>query len=222
MKKDYTIIFDMDGTLYSFDNGDSKSFEKSQFYKDLKLNIYTYIDSLNLSNTQNPIDVFNYIFKKYKGEMSIGFATEYNVDVYDYFKKTWYMEPKKYIQKNDNLREDLIKLKNQSILLTAAPKIWADKVLSYLNIADIFGNHIYTGESPIRKPDPLIFLEIIKNIKIDPSQIISIGDQEYSDIIPAKQVGMKTIKIGRDKKTVADYCVNDIQTALQLINSLSK
>ncbi len=39
---------------------------------------------------------------------------------------------------------------------------------------------------------------------------ISVGDQEETDIIPAKLLGMKTIFIGEKKSNISDYTIRDI------------
>ena len=47
----------------------------------------------------------------------------------------------------------------------------------------------------ITKPDPRYFEEILKKCKCKPEESIMVGDRIDKDIIPAKMIGMKTIRI---------------------------
>ena len=46
------------------------------------------------------------------------------------------------------------------------------------------------------------------------SQTVSIGDQDFSDIVPAKQLGMRTVRIGQDENSVADLQARNVNDAL--------
>jgi len=104
----------------------------------------------------------------------------------------------------------------RSALLTAAPRVWALKVLSHLKLQKVFGENLYTGEPILRKPNPQVFQQIADNFGVKPNQVFSIGDQEDTDIIPAKKIGMKTIRVGRGK-TKADYQTKDVISAIDLL-----
>ncbi len=51
----------------------------------------------------------------------------------------------------------------------------------------------------------------------DPQLIFSIGDQERTDVIPAKDAGMKTILIGKSEESVADIVVPDLISAITVL-----
>jgi hypothetical protein len=48
-------------------------------------------------------------------------------------------------------------------------------------------------------------------------RFFSIGGQEKSDILPAKQFGMKTIHISEKNETAVDYRVDNIVAAVAII-----
>lgn len=209
-------IFDLDGTLYSFASTGHVTFGKSVFYADLRRRILAYV-ATTLSVTSNEAElIFQKVDEEFNGELSIGFEKAYGIDRYAYYEATWNCEPGDYIVVNPRLSEALAPFRGRALLLTAAPSAWATKVLQYLGVADIFGENIITGEPDMRKPDPAVFLQAAKQLNAQPNSVISIGDQNYSDIIPAKSLGMTTILIGPEQLN-AHHRADSIYDAINLI-----
>lgn len=220
MKTEYGIIFDMDGTLYSFTNNSDGNFAKTQFYDDVITGTINFLsEKLALEPTQAQ-EKLQQIRESYSEGISLGIEKELGIDRYDYFACSWgTLEPANYIEPNLTLENQLIQARGRIALLTAAPKVWATKVLSFFNLRNVFGDLVTTGEPDLRKPDPAVFLHVSQQLNLPPQQIYSVGDQEHSDIIPAKAVGMKTIRVGRNE-TVADYTATDISEAIKLLTKL--
>ncbi len=63
------------------------------------------------------------------------------------------------------------------------------------SVLDYFTYHLTQNEFPITKPDPRYYEQIIKRLGVDSKQCIMAGDRIDNDIIPAKQLGMRTILI---------------------------
>ena len=217
MKQEYKFVFDMDGTLYQFDKGLSQSFFTSQFYTNIRENAYIFLMEKCQFSRSEVIIEYDKIYKKYDGEMSIGIEKELKIDRYEYFERTWNLSPAKYIESNSTLSKTLDELQGRVAVLTAAPKIWTKNVLEYLELKNIFGKNVYTGDADLRKPSPLIFQKIANDLSTSPQNMISIGDQEFSDIVPAKSIGMKTVLIGSSENTVADYQSRDVISAINLL-----
>lgn len=206
----------MDGTLYDFDQQPGQTFAKSQFYADMRANSYLFLaDALGVSLAEGE-KLFLELKSKYDGEISLGVEQEFGIGRDEYFNNTWNMDPTGYISKDEGLPEALGDLRGDVALLTAAPRIWTNNVLSYLNLTTIFEGRIYTGEPDLRKPNPLVFQGIADDFNIPPTRMVSVGDQEYSDIAPARSIGMKTIFIG-STPTTADYQVNNVKAAIALL-----
>lgn len=75
---------------------------------------------------------------------------------------------------------------------------YGDEILELLRAHDILDCFRYTftqDQFDITKPDPRYLLEIAKRCGVKPTECIMVGDRVDKDIIPAKQVGMKTILI---------------------------
>ncbi|MDO8436061.1 MAG: HAD family hydrolase [bacterium] len=213
------IIFDLDGTLYKLKGG---SFKRSGIYKEVLKNTEQYIiDKLNKTKREAKL-ILKKIIKEYDESISIGLEEKFKIDRYAYFNATWNISAQKYIKINLGLRTKLLKIKNNFdlALVSDAPRVWIKNVLKELKIENIFtDNNIFSGEGNIRKEFGNAFNKIIKVLNIKPEYCIAIGDQEETDIIPAKKIGIKTILINRRNKTgVADYVIKDISELKKLLD----
>jgi len=63
------------------------------------------------------------------------------------------------------------------------------------SILDCFAHQFTQDNFSITKPDPRYYEEILQAIGVDPQACIMVGDRIDKDIIPAKQLGMKTVLI---------------------------
>ena len=210
------FIFDMDGTLYDFDSSDFKS---SKFYNDAKGKIYEFFMRRFDLLFEESKEMFEELNKSYNGEVSIGVEKEYGIDRYAYFAETFgHMKPEDYIRKNPEVKKLFEDINGKAAILTAAPRVWAEKVLRYLDVYELVKDALFTGEPDTRKPDIMAFQEIVDFFGVPPKQIYSIGDQEHSDILPAKNLGMKTIIVGKSRK--ADLEARSFNDVARIIRRL--
>lgn len=214
------IIFDLDGTLYGFKKG---SFRQSGVYKKVIENTENYI-AKKLKKTKSGAKlILKKILKEYGESISIGLKEKFRIDRYDYFNTVWDIPTKRYIKRNIKLRRRLLKISRSYnlALISDAPKIWINHVLAELKIDDIFKNRIFSGESNTRKEFNNAFKGILKVLGIKPQYCIVFGDQEKTDIIPAKKLGIKTVLVGeKTKSSVADYAIKNILEIEKALNSL--
>ena len=75
-------------------------------------------------------------------------------------------------------------------------------------------DRLFTGEPDVRKPSVEALVQAGESLKVPFEQVYSVGDQEDSDIILAREAGMKTVRVGGDE-TSADF---HIQSVRQLLN----
>ena len=87
-----------------------------------------------------------------------------------------------------NTGDDRVKM----VLLTSAPSVWAAQVINYLGLSDVFES-VYTGDMFGTKDE---IFDILASRYI-PERIVSIGDQEQTDIRPARERNMQTILINK-------------------------
>lgn len=204
------LIFDMDGTIYKFKEG---SFRSSNLNKEILENARLYIMEKLNKNKEEASKLLKEIKKEYGEHISIALEQNFGLDRYEYFNKTWNIPAKKYIRKDPGLAKIFKKLKKNFtlVLLSDAPKVWIKNVLEELNLKDIFDNNIYSGDGNVRKGFHNAFKNIINKLKLKPSDCIVFGDQEETDIIPAKKKGLKTVFVGKKKSSYADYSIKNIK-----------
>ena len=113
-------------------------------------------------------------------------------------------------------------LKNKYHLGIIANQIpGAEKRLEAMGIRRYFDVIVSSAEEGIAKPDPGIFRLALARAGCTPEQAVMIGDRIDNDIVPAKQLGMKTVWI---KQGVGKYwnIQGDCETPEYAVNSLSE
>ena len=97
----------------------------------------------------------------------------------------------------------------------------AEKRLENMGIRQYFDVFVSSAEEGVAKPDPRIFSLALARAGCTPDQAVMIGDRIDNDIVPAKQMGMKTVWI---KQGVGQYwnIQGDYETPDFEVNSLSE
>jgi len=211
-----TLIFDLDGTLYQFPEG---SYRASRLRERISLNAKKYLQEKFGFSLEQAQKCFDELSQKYGEELSIGFEKEYHLDRYQYFSIVWNISASEFIQYDPEIKTILQKFKErfQCILLSDAPEVWVSHVLEALEIKEIFSGKIFSGEGDQRKSFGNAFKKILSIYNLKPEECLAIGDQEETDILPAKALGMKTIFIHSTKTSkYADFSVHSLKEALNL------
>jgi FMN phosphatase YigB (HAD superfamily) len=211
------IIFDLDGTLYKLRGG---SYKKSPLRREVLNNARNFL-TLKLSiNKTEAKRILASIQKKYGEQISIGLEKEFDIDRRDYFNTVWNIPARSIIIKERNLKKILLTLNKEYklIVVSDAPLVWISNVLKELNIEGIFRNKIFSGEGNRRKGLNNSFSYIARKLKIKSQNCITVGDQESTDIIPAKKLGMKAIFIhSKQQSSFADLNIKSLQELLKEI-----
>jgi 8-oxo-dGTP diphosphatase/putative hydrolase of the HAD superfamily len=97
----------------------------------------------------------------------------------------------------------------------------AEKRLEEMGIRRYFDVIVSSAEEGVAKPDPRIFNIALIRAGCTPEQAVMIGDRIDNDIVPAKQMGMKTVRI---RQGVGKYwnIQGDCETPDFEVNSLSE
>jgi len=69
------------------------------------------------------------------------------------------------------------------------------RLLEERSILDCFTVRLTQDDFSITKPDPRYYEQIVQACGVEPQQCIMVGDRIDKDVIPAKQLGMKTVLI---------------------------
>lgn len=190
-QKRLVYIIDMDGTLYQLD-GERGGYTGSKLEKNVFENAINFIkiredcstdeaSAIYASGVAEPVGLSNYLSERYGISRS------------DYFDSVWDIDPTAIVQQYEIPVQTIRELKQTNIkliLVTSAPRVWMKRVLETLGIQDAF-ELIFTGEQFGTKN------EIFKRLAgwYVPSNVVSIGDQEKTDITPAKAYGFRTLLV---------------------------
>ncbi len=210
-----TILFDVDGTLYPFKDGYLNSRLASEVNERAFSFVKKFLDCSYEEAKKIMLDI-----SVIEGEnISIALKNRYGISKETYFNNVWDIDPVRVIDNKVDLTSifKYLSLKYQLIAVSDAPYVWVTKALSYLGIKDLFFA-IETGENDQSKKSKTLFSSVIEKYGLDPTLTISIGDQEETDIIPAKELGMKTVCIG--ESNFADVSVNSISNICDGISQL--
>ena len=74
----------------------------------------------------------------------------------------------------------------------------------YTGFLNKFDTLTFSCDVGLMKPDHRIFNYTLTNLLIKPEEAIMVGDNTKRDIIPAKELGMKTILIDREKQRLEE------------------
>ena len=186
-------IYDMDGTLYQLD-GANNGFRGSSLEREVQKNALAFIKIQESCSDSEAQVVLRQGLQDPVG-LSRFLAGKYGITRDEYFNISWNINPEQIVKNFENAVAVLQNNKQYNpegkmILLTAAPNIWAKNVLAFLGVDNCFEVQ-YTGEQFQSKEE--IFRMLAKRYK--PGRMISIGDQDETDILPAQKYGITTLKI---------------------------
>lgn len=185
------IVLDMDGTLYQLDDVNNGYFG-SRLETAVLENCQQFIIAKENCSPATAKSIMEQGLKDSIG-LSNFLSQRYGISREDYFNIVWNLNPENLIanyQTQVEVIKQLAKTKKKLILLTSGPKVWQQQVISFLGLDGCFES-IYTGESFMQKEE--IFQMLSE--RYDPEKIISVGDQENTDIIPAATFGCNTLLV---------------------------
>jgi len=211
------IIFDLDGTLYKMRGG---SYDRSPLKRYVQRNAVAYLAARLSISRSDAQAVLQSILAKHGENISLGVEQELGLDRYDYFKTAWNIPARLVVSKERNLRRNLSALKKRYrlVMVSDAPLVWTKNVLAELGVSDLFRSNIFSGEGNQRKGVRTAFPRVLKSLRLKPGRVVSVGDQEGSDIIPAKSLGLLTVFISPTKKSSqADFSVKSIAELTRLL-----
>lgn len=197
------VVFDMDGTLYLLD-GDDNGYHNSTLNKHVLSNTRRLIMEKEGVSEEASQLVIDDIFANHSF-LSISLSEKYGISKIDVFNATWDIEPAGIVQsfeKSQKVVREISQSGKHLVLLTSAPKVWQEKVISLLELNGLFRD-VYTAHD-FKNNKEEIFSKISK--EYPQKKIMSIGDQFKSDIEPAQKLGMLT------------YLVKHPDDLLKLIN----
>jgi putative hydrolase of the HAD superfamily len=108
-----------------------------------------------------------------------------------------------------------------------AQRFWLIPEMKALGIESHFKPIIISSDLGFRKPDKRIFKAALAELKLEPEEVIFVGNDMYRDIYGAGQVGMKTVffSSNQGKKEMEDvdpdyiiYNFTELRQAIKFLN----
>jgi len=102
---------------------------------------------------------------------------------------------------------------------TTNPGFMKDYEQTLMGLDSYFEFSIYSSEVPYRKPHPSIFQLALSRLKLDPAEVLFVGDNLKADVVGAQSVGMPTAWLNRNGKTLPSDIIPDyeIKNATELL-----
>jgi len=121
-----------------------------------------------------------------------------------------HVDPTRFLSKDQATTDLIIRLKARGLragLVSNSGRELVAKLLSALGLkADLF-DLIVTGSEVEPKPSHQPFLVALAKLQCEKASTVYVGDREEAEILPAHEVGLKTILINRShqKQSVSKY-----------------
>ena len=217
LKKIKNFIFDCDGVLYQ---------DLEAVFGQVSKRMTKYIsEKLNLSLEKAKELQTNY-FHKYNTSLN-GLMIHHEVDPKEFLKYVHDIDLS-CLKKNDELRNELIKLNLKKYVFTNGSREHAENIIRHLGIEDLFeGIFDIIDAEYFPKPDPKNYDLMLKKFHIDPKETLYIEDIAKNLSI-AKKLGTTTVwlineeqwgKKDSDKEFI-DYKIKNVSLFLKEIRLL--
>lgn len=193
-----TFLIDLDKTLYKPTVG---------IFDEINENIKKFmINVVGINPDMTDIVRKNYI--KTFGSTLMGLIKDYSVNPMQFLEYVHDVDVSA-ICENLKTKETLKRLVGKRVIFTSAPKKHAIKVLSRLNVLDLFDDifDIFAADF-IAKPNKEPYLKVAclhKSV-----QYTMIDDMEQN-LITAKALHFKTVLVNENKSDLVDICVNSFE-----------
>ncbi len=196
MEKIKAVIFDVGGVLQlgnpSFEHPNVHSY----LAKKLGIALDQYFDSIDTAYASS-------IEKKITEEKALKIMAKNLKIKVSRLKKLYLAAYRKYFILNKELLRFALKIKKHGYKTAILSDQW------YLSKKALFPKIFYKGfnatvvscDVGMRKPNPKIYMLVLKRLKSKPKETVFIDNQRWN-IVPAKSLGMKTILFRNNSQTI--------------------
>ena len=124
-----------------------------------------------------------------------------------------------------HVRTTLIKLKEAGVkvgIVSDAPRLSAWIRLAEMNLTDFFDVVITLGDSKKFKPFPTSFKKALRQLNLEPENVLFVGDNPERDVKGAKLLGMHTClatygQVFFSEKNKADFEIKSIEELVEIV-----
>lgn len=134
-------------------------------------------------------------------------------------KTKWYKELEKPYSFTESVLSELSRKYKLGII--ANQSAGSEKRLADWGISKYFDLVIASDEEGVEKPNPEIFKIALDRAECEPCNAVMVGDRLDNDIIPAKEIGMKTVWVKqafakyKPDSDIPDYIINTLEEIVE-------
>jgi putative hydrolase of the HAD superfamily len=123
----------------------------------------------------------------------------------------------------------LLELAKRGIALgvvSDAPRAQVWQRLCSLGLQHVFDAVVTFDDTGVRKPEPAPFKEVLRRLRVEPSESLMVGDWPERDVVGGRSLGMQTVfaRYGDTFGTVdsgADYDIDDVFELVAIVDRLN-
>lgn len=193
-----TILFDFWGTLV--ENGVKSPTKQIRTLLNLKLSFSEYVTRLERAMMTRKYSSLREAFLNVCAEFSIEPQEEILEEMVGLWNKSW-MLAELYPETEEVLAE--LNEKYNLILISNTDSFSVEKVLDKFKMNKYFEKCFFSYNLGFIKTNPAFFRKVLLELKLNPEECIVVGDSIQSDIMAAKNAGIKAILV--DRMDTRDY-----------------
>ena len=181
----------MDGTIYQLD-GENNGFAGSSLEQNVLTNARNFIMETEGCSVESAEQILEQGLSDRIG-LSSFLGNRYQISRKQYFDRVWNINPSGIVKNFDSAVTKIKELADTGkklVLVTSAPDVWQKQVFAYLGLTEYF-EEIFSGETFGAKGE--IFTKLAN--RYNPKNIVSVGDQQKTDIDPATALGIRGILV---------------------------
>ncbi|MDP3741842.1 MAG: HAD family hydrolase [Candidatus Micrarchaeota archaeon] len=205
------VCWDLDGTLYR---------PTPQLEKELNaLRLKLYAELTNKRENSETWQEYQTLYAELNSHSaifaSLGKPKEYWHSHRNKLKVTTYLESEK---RTVEMFKEFSKLNVTHGIFTDNMLVETKKILATMKIPLSIFKYILTIEQ-VGRPKPSLggFRKVVELSKVKAEEILFVGDRVYTDLVPAKQLGMQTALVWSDEKyPEADYTFPHVADVLKV------
>jgi FMN phosphatase YigB (HAD superfamily) len=185
-----TVLFDMDGALY--DPIQKKGSPNTELHNRYFSRVHSWVTDVNGVSDEMAQSMVEIMLNN-KVNISIGLSRFFNTPIDKVNDYIWDINPAEVIHNHVLSVKAARELHDQGkemFLVSIAARKWIDKVLTYLELTDVF-TRVYSGDDFVKKD--FLFRKLSK--EFDPKRMLSIGDNMATDIVPAHTLGIQVFHV---------------------------
>ena len=189
------VVFDVDGTLYpSF----KMYFRSIGFFLQHPLLLIKFNNVRKRIRAIRPITNFKHLQAELLAE-EMGIPVEQAAVIIDTIMYQKWENIFKGIRTFPHVQPVLNELKRRNLMLGVLSDFPVLTKLAYMNLEGLWDCALASEEAGYLKPNPEPFLLASRQLNVDPSEILFVGNSYEYDIVGAKKVGMKAALFTRGR-----------------------